>query len=33
MKNLENGAALRNQRKLDVYKKKWPFIENASQSE
>ena len=33
IKNLEKGAALRNRRKLDVYKKKWPFIENALQCE
>ena len=31
IKNLGKGAALRDQRKLDVFKKK--FIENALQSE
>ena len=31
--NLENGIGLRNWRKLDVYKKKWSFIENSLQSE
>ena len=33
IKNLEKGTALRNRRKLEVYKKKWSFIENALQSE
>ena len=33
IENLENGTALRNRRKLDVYEKKWSFIENALQSE
>ena len=33
IKNLEKGTALRNRRKLDVYEKKWSFIENALQSE
>ena len=33
IKNLEDGTALRNRRKLDVYKKKWSFLENALQSE
>ena len=32
IKNLEKGTALRNRRKLDVYEKKWSFIENALQS-
>ena len=29
IKNLEKSAAFRNRRKLDVYKKKWSFIQNA----
>ena len=29
IKNLEKGIALKNRRKLDVYEKKWSFIENA----
>ena len=33
IKNLEKGAALRNRRKRDVYKKKWSIVENALQSE
>ena len=33
IKNLEKGTALKNRRKLDVYEKKWSFIENALQSE
>ena len=33
IKNLEKGAAIRNGRKLDVYEKKWPLIENTLQSE
>ena len=33
IENLEKGAAVRNQRKLDIYKKKSPFIENALHSE
>ena len=33
IKNLERGTALRNQGKLDVYEKKWSFIENALQYE
>ena len=33
IKNLKKGAALRNRRKLDVYEKTWPFIENGLQSE
>ena len=33
IKNLEKGTALSNERKLDVYKKIWSFIENALQSE
>ena len=33
IKNLEKSTALRNQWKLDACKKKWPFIENAIQSE
>ena len=33
IKNLEKGTALRNRRKLDVYEKKWSFIENALHSE
>ena len=33
IKNLEKETALSNQRKLDVYKKKWSFIENTLQSE
>ena len=32
IKNLEKGTAIRNQRKLDFYKK-WSIIGNASQSE
>ena len=32
IKNLEKGAALRNRRKLDVYEKKWSFVENDLQS-
>ena len=33
IENLEKGTALGNRRKLDVYRKKWSFIENALQSE
>ena len=33
IKNLEKGTALRSRRKIDVYKKKWSFIENVLQSE
>ena len=33
VRNLGNGTALRYRRKLDVYKKKWSFIEGALQSE
>ena len=33
IENLEKVTVLRNRRKLDVYEKKWSFIENALQSE